>query len=220
MEGIVLFGDVVRSRQRQDTTAWLERLSERLDALYRGSLLAAFDFTQGDELQGLLRLDADPFQAALTAMLAMGEDVPDMRWVVAAGAIDPGRGPATRRNGPAFLVARALIEEARRRRDTLIVRTGDPETDTLLDDTAPVLASLIERLTRRQRKVAHLALVEGLRQSVIAERLGVRRATVSVSFTRGDVRSLSRLLEAVRKLWATGLRATGSTAAKAGSRHE
>lgn len=214
IDGIVLFGDVVGSRHRPDTTAWLEQLTERLGHLYRDSMLAGFDFTQGDELQGLLRLDADPFQAVLSGMLTAGDDVPEMRWVVVAGAIDPGSGPATRRNGPAFLAAREVMAEAKHRRDRLIVRTGEPDTDVLLDDTAPVLASLIERLTQRQRKVAQMALVEGLRQSVIAERLGVRRATISVSFARGDVRSLSRLLDAVRKLWAIGLTRAVARAAK------
>lgn len=179
-----------------------------LDEAYGARRLASFDFTQGDELQGLLELDADPFLAVLQATLRPhdGEGaVPRMRWVVVAGEIDPGRGPATRRTGPAFIQARIALEEAKRQRDGLVCRTPDARADALLDGTAPALAAMIDGMTDRQREVARLSLVDGLRQSEIADRLGIARATVSVSSARGDVRNLGRLLGAIRTLWADGL---------------
>ena len=206
--GIVLFGDVVRSRRWPAATAgWLERLCVELDAMYSGTQLAGFEFTQGDEIQGLLSPEADPFRAVLSAVLRPSDEAPEMRWVVVIGEVEPGHGPATRRTGAAFLLARETIELARRQRDTLLVRTGDPSADTLLEGTAPVLGALLVRLTDRQREIARLALEDGLRQSDIAERFGIRRATVSVAFTRADVRSLARLLGAVRSVWADGVRA-------------
>jgi predicted DNA-binding protein (UPF0251 family) len=213
---VVLFGDVVRSRRESAaSTAWLERLCALLDAAYGQQKLAPFEFTQGDELQGLLDVSADPFRAVLEGSLRphAGEGAaPRMRWVVVHGEVDPGRGPATRRTGPAFILARQTLEEASRSRDGLLCRTGDPRADALLDGTAPVLAAMIEGMTDRQREVARLALVEGLRQSDIAERLGVARATVSVSFARGDVRNLGRLLAAVRAIWREGVSAQEASA--------
>jgi DNA-binding CsgD family transcriptional regulator len=207
--GIVLFGDVVSSRQGfAASTAWLERLRAMLDDAYGPERLAPFEYTQGDEIQGLLALEADPFRAVLDATLRphRGADAaPRMRWAVVAGEIDPGSGPATRRTGPAFLVARDALERAKHDRDGLVCRTGDRRVDALLDGTAPVLAAMIDAMTDRQRDVARLALVEGLRQSEIAERLNVARATVSVSFARGNVRNLARLLAAVRLLWREGI---------------
>lgn len=203
--GIVIFGDVVRSRRRLGTARWLESLCAELDAAYGDRRLAAFEFTQGDEMQGLLRLAADPFDAVMRGALRPRDVAPEMRWAVAAGTVEPGRGSATRRTGPAFIDARVTIELARRRRETLLVKTGDAETDALLDGTAPVLGSMLVRLTDRQRLIARLALVDGLRQSDIADRLVVTRATVSVAFRRADVRSLERLLMTTRALWASGL---------------
>jgi DNA-directed RNA polymerase specialized sigma24 family protein len=207
--GIVLFGDIVRSRDdAQASTAWLEELCIRLDQAYAGETLAPFDFTQGDEIQGLLATTSDPFRAVLDAALQehRGKNrVPSMRWVVVAGRVDPGRGPATRRTGEAFVRARETLEIATRRGDGLLCRTGDPDADALLDGTAPVLAAIIEDMTDRQRVVARLALVEGLRQADIAERLEVARPTVSVSYARGDVRNLERLVGAVRAIWSQGL---------------
>jgi predicted DNA-binding protein (UPF0251 family) len=213
---IVVFGDVVGSRQgAAAATAWLERLCALLDRTYGDQRLAPFDFTQGDELQGLLDLSADPFVAVLEGNLRPRKGrgaAPSMRWVTVCGEVDPGRGPSTRRTGPAFVIARETIEEAGRSRDGLLCRTGDPRSDALLEGTAPVMAAMIERMTDRQREVARLALVDGLRQSEIAERLGVARATVSVSFARGDVRNLGRLLGAVRAIWSEGV-AAGEQAA-------
>lgn len=210
--GIVVFGDVVRSRRLSGgAAAWLERLCAQLDRHYREQRLAGFEFTQGDELQGLLRIGADPFTAILRGVLVPRDEAPATRWAIVCGEVEPGRGPATRRTGPAFLDARETIELSRRQRDTLLVRTGDPDTDRLLEGTAPVLGSLLVRLTDRQRQVARLALDEGLRQSDVADRLRVRRATVSVAFTRADVRSLARILGAVRTLWASGVTARAGT---------
>src|SRR3954462_9968679 len=102
---VVLFGDVVNSRiSGQTSAAWLETLCVQLDREYRDQRLAEFEFTQGDEIQGLLDPAADPFHAVLQATLRAhtGEDaVPPMRWVVVYGLVEPGRGPATRRTGPA-----------------------------------------------------------------------------------------------------------------------
>lgn len=207
--GIVLFGDIVRSRDdAQAATTWLEQLCIRLDRSLAGETLASFEFTQGDEIQGLLATGADPFRAVLDATLRehRGKNrVPSMRWVVVAGPVDPGRGPATRRSGEAFVRARETLELATRRGDGLLCRTGDPESDALLDGTAPVLAAIIDDMTDRQRLVARLALVEGLRQADIAERLEVARPTVSVSYSRGDVRNLERLVGAIRTIWSRGL---------------
>jgi len=204
--GVVLFGDVVHSRRRPTRSAeWLETLAAELDAAYGDQALARFEFTQGDELQGLLRPEADPFDAVLRATLRPRMEAPAMRWAIVAGEILPGRGAATRRTGPAFLTARKTIELARRQRDTLLVLTGDAQADGLLAGTAPVLGSLLARLTDRQREVARLGFLEGLRQSEIADRLGVARATISVASTRADVRSLTMLLGAVRSIWSDGL---------------
>ena len=117
--------------------------------------------------------------------------------------MDPGEGPATQRTGRAFLAARDAIEAARAGHDRLVIRTGQAEADELLAGMTPALADLLEGLTPRQRAVARLALIEGLRQSEVADRLGVRRATISVSFRRARVQTLQRLVAAIRKVYSS-----------------
>jgi hypothetical protein len=203
--GIVLFGDVVASRDVERSPQWLRSLRKELDGAYGDRRLAAFEFTQGDELQGLLAPHADPFAAIVRA--AVRDDRLPMRWVIARGEVDPGRGPATQRSGPAFLVARELAGRARRRRELISVRTGDPPTDELLDGVAPALGRLLAELTPRQRAIAGLLLVDGLTQADAARRLGIRAPTVSVAADRARVREIEGLWQACRSLVARGLAA-------------
>ena len=204
MNAIVLFGDIIRSRRdATGSTTWLRTLASELESTYPAeSRLAGFEFTQGDEIQGLLRPDADPLAAILVAWLH--PERRRMRWVVVAGEVDPGTGPATQRTGPAFLRARERLDEATSRRDGLLMSTDDPSTDRLLDDLAPILAELLGDLTPTQRAIGRLLLVEGLRRSEAAERLNKARATVSVAADRAHLRSIGRLADALRILFAGG----------------
>ena len=204
VRGIVVFGDVVASRvDGRAASAWLRELRDELDERHAGDRLAPFGFTQGDELQGLLGLDADPLDVVLFA--ALHEGARPMRWAIAADEVEPGPGPATERTGPAFLVARSELERAKARREGLVVVTGDPPADDLLADIAPVLARLLDELTARQRTIARLLLVDGLRQADAADRLGVSRATVSVVANRARVREIARLSGAIRTLLDDGI---------------
>jgi len=204
MNAIVLFGDVIRSRKNATgSTTWLRTLTAELTGGWAAEdQLAPFEFTQGDELQGLLAPDADPLLAVLRASLH--PDRHPMRWVIVAGEIDPGTGPATQRTGPAFLRARDRLAEASKRGDNLLMSSGDVYTDSLLDRIAPLLAELLGDLTERQVAIGRLLVIEGLRQSEVADRLHVSRATVSVAADRAHIRSIIRLASVLRELFATG----------------
>jgi len=210
--GLVLFGDVVGSRRDSVGSAvWLPDLVAELDDVYVNERLASFAFTQGDELQGLLMPDADPLTAVLRA--ALGPGGRRMHWAIVRGEVHPDdqgdKRPATQRVGPAFIEARHAIEAARTAHDRLVILTGEAEVDVLLADFAPALMEMLDGLTVRQRAVARLALIEDLRQSEVADRLHVRRATISVSFSRARIRPLQRLVDGIRRIYASAGRPDG-----------
>jgi len=191
----------------------LAALGGLLDAAYPTGRRAGFTIA-ASRLAGLLAGDADPILAVLSVGLL--DDAPRVRWAIAATSGTAGSrleppppGPATPfESAPEALEARAV---ARDRRDRLIVRTGEPGADRLLDAIAPLLAELLDELTDRQRPVARMLLLEGRRQADVAEALGVSRATVSVMVGRGRVRSIERLAGAVRAVTAAGLQARSAT---------
>lgn len=203
---LVLFGDVVNSsKNRVQATTWLRDIVARLDEAYGPRKRAPFGFTQGDEVQGLLAQDADPVVAVLSSVLSPGAR--PIRWVCIRGPVDPGEGPATQRTGQAFLAARDALGQARSLREHLVIRTGDAEADELLAGMAPALVNLLEGLTDRQREVARLAVLEGLLQSEVADRLKVRRATISVLFARAKVHPIERLAGAIGLVYARAVAA-------------
>jgi DNA-binding CsgD family transcriptional regulator len=210
VNGTVIFGDVVRSRRdATGSTGWLRTLTAELEIAFPPEVrLADFEFTQGDELQGLLAPGVDPFPAVLRG--GLHPDWRPMRWVIVAGEIDPGTGPTTQRTGAAFLRARERLAQAAARRDGLLAESGDPPTDVELDDLAPLLAGLLDDLTDRQRVVARLLLVDGLRRSEAAARLGVSRATVSVAADRARVRGIGGLASALGRLYTAGAARAGA----------
>lgn len=200
MLALVLFGDVIRSRRDAPAaTDWLRTLAADLNAAFpEGQRLAPFEFTQGDELQGLLALGANPLTAILRGTLH--PEARPMRWVVIAGEVDPGRGPATQRSGPAFVAARERLAQANARRERVAIVSGDPSADELLEGLGPILGELLADLTERQRQIAWLILVDGLRRSDAAERLRVSRATISVAADRAHLRSIGELARVLRVL--------------------
>jgi RNA polymerase sigma factor (sigma-70 family) len=206
---IVLFGDVVDSRRAPAAaSAWLRQLCFELEGLYEGERLASFAFTQGDELQGLVLPSGDPVRGVLYASLH--EAARPMRWAVVHGLVERGEGPATEWGGDAFVQARELIETTRRQRDGLLMVSGDARIDELLAEVAPVLAELLRDLSARQRTVARLVLLDGLRQADVADRLDVSRATVSVTYGRARVRSIERMTAAVRTIFRMGVGTVGA----------
>ena len=206
----VLFGDVVDSRRDAGASEYLRALREELEHAYAVECLAPAGFTQGDEIQLLLAPDADPFTAVVRAALRPGAR--SLRWAMVAGDVEPGPGPATERTGPAFHVARGLLERAKTRRLGLLAVTGDPMADGLLEDLGPLLPALLGELTARQREVGRLLLVDGFRRADIAERLGVSRATVSVIADRGRIRYLGRLTAALALIFRDGAARAGDAA--------
>lgn len=199
-QAIALIGEPVGARDPRASRGWLARLGYELEELYADERLAPFVAAGGIELRGLLAPSADPLAAVLRG--ALGEQGRRMRWVIALG---PAAAPETLEGEPVgelFETARGALVRAAQAHDALVVVTGRPAADRLLEAIAPVLGDMLARLTARQRIVARLLLVEGRRQAEVAERLGISRQTVSVNVARSRLRSLVRLSAAVGAVFA------------------
>jgi hypothetical protein len=195
---LVLLGEAAGSaRERPAATAWLRDLAAELDEAYGEACLAPFELTDEGRIVGRLAPGADPMVGLLRAGLSPGWR--PLRWVCVWGRPPAGGGSAAKEAGDAVDRAREAMAAAAIARDRLVLLTGDPAVDELLADMAPAMVDLLEGLTKHQRVVARMALIEGLRQAGVAQRLDIRRATVSIAFVRARVHSIGRLAEAIRK---------------------
>jgi DNA-binding CsgD family transcriptional regulator len=206
----VVGADVEELDGRPVAAARLASLRSSLDAAFPGGLLAPFELGSG-RIVGLLAPGIDPLRPVLVG--SVGDGAVRLRWGIAQGALASGRGGIARRARALTAGADDAIDLGRARRDHLVVRTGVEGADRLLDGIAPLLVELLDDLTDRQRTVARLILLDGLRQSDVADALGVSRATVSVMVGRGRIRSVERLAGAIRAVMSAAADASAAVMA-------
>jgi SatD family (SatD) len=180
---IALIGDIVASRQLdpRQRTALQRRLEQLLDAMnrqYRDALAAKFLLTLGDEFQGVLtRGDVVP---DIVWQLETGLRQIDVRIAIGLGTLNPPfKDVALGMDGPAFHQAREAIELSRKRRLKGGVFAGFGDDDPVLNGFARILRYVREGFTERQLDTAAL-LRGGIRQTEVADRLGVTRQMVNV----------------------------------------
>jgi DNA-binding CsgD family transcriptional regulator len=208
--GIAVIGDALERRTAGPASrAGLRALAARLDGAYRDDRLAGFSVA-GGRLTGVLRGDADELGVVMVA--GLGDDGPRLRWALVEGELGPAGDGARPLAGALVADARRTLELARLRRERLLIRTGEPGADRLLDGLAPLLGELLDELTDRQRVVARMLLLDGLRQADVADALGVSRATISVLVGRGRIRSIERLVASIRAVVGAARLALGDPA--------
>lgn len=164
----VLTVDQVRSRQRRDlvepTVAMLAALPTRLP----------FTRTVGDEFQGALQYAPSVVDAILTLM-RRGD------WHIGLGigtVEEPLPEDPRSARGPAFLAARAAVEQAKR--EPAHVQVAAPAAPTEAADVAVVLqllAAVRDRRTPEGWEAVELMAGAG-QQADVADRLGITRQAV------------------------------------------
>ncbi len=174
---IAIIGDAVASRRlaaprrarlQRDLKAVLEAANRR----WRRALAARFAVTLGDQFEGLLA-GAEHVWELLHWLRA---ELRGAEWVLACG-----RGPvhtalartAAEVDGPCFHLARAALEEGKRRRLVLAFGGFDPVVTAM----AHYYSALYWSWTGRQREVATLLRLE--ERDALARRLKVTPSAVS-----------------------------------------
>jgi hypothetical protein len=179
---VALIADAVASRAlpatarthlQRDLRAALPAFNRR----WRAALAARFAVTLGDELQCLLTTAAPVWEIAHV----LRADFQTVDWVIACG-----RGPITTAlrsgitapevDGPCFHDARAVLEEAKERRQLFAFR-GFGAADGTLAGLASYYSALHWSWTPRQRRAAKWLRASGAAGA--AEKLRVHRSAIS-----------------------------------------
>jgi hypothetical protein len=187
---IAVIGDMVGSRtlpaeQRRRIQVEFARLMDDLNEEFSGSIAAKFAITQGDEFEGLLRVEtADGLLPNLIWRIEERFPAPSLRLGIGLGGIDtdipsPPQSAITL-DGPAFHRAREAVVQAAKEQQMGGVFLGFGDThDAILNGLARVLHRQRERWSEKQREVAML-LHSGMRQMEIARRTDRKRQAVSI----------------------------------------
>lgn len=174
--GFVVTADQIRSGSRGDRVPDMLKLLGGLD-LTGGA--RAFARTAGDEVQGLI-VSPEDVVAALRMFVREG----GWRVGLGIGAVDePVPDDVRAANGPAFVAARAAVNESRGApQDLAVVTRMDADAARAAAADARAVLDLVASAWRRRSEagwqVADL-VDEGLTQQQIATRLGVTPSAVS-----------------------------------------
>ena len=186
---VAVIGDIVASRklnreQRRTAQSGLMRMIERLNVEFGEWVAGAFAITQGDEFEGLLRVQgAENWLPALIWRVEELFPSPVLRLGIGLGEVDTDipvpAGSAVLLDGPAFHKARAAVVQAAKEKQMGGVFLGfGSGHDAILNGLARVLFHQRSRWSGQQRRLA-LLLHSGLKQSEAAERMGHSRQAIS-----------------------------------------
>ncbi len=165
------------SRAGATRPAWLDALRRTLGRRLRAPSAWPIRVHPGRRDPGPAAPAADPFLAVLLSTLAAARrrrtPCRGCAGWSCCGAVDPGRGTSHAPHGRRIPACAGLARPGPR-------RPGRPAVSTRATRARmhiwlarhPLLAAIIERMTDRQRLIARLALVDGLRQSEIADAAG------------------------------------------------
>ncbi|HEX8052202.1 MAG TPA: SatD family protein [Thermoleophilaceae bacterium] len=145
-----------------------------LNDQFSSGLRLPFVRTAGDEMQALVSDPADLVDLVLRATRS------EQWWAgVGIGAIDDIGETARDSRGPAFVSARAAVEQAKKNAWGCSVQ-GEPEAlATALEDSLALLVFLRASRTSRAWELVDMATGEGMRAIDIARELGISKQAVS-----------------------------------------
>lgn len=215
MKVIAIVADIVRSREIDRRPAFQVRLKKLLAEVSESSstLLSPYTITLGDEFQAVYgrtdRLFTD------IAEIVSGLYDARVRFAVAYGALSTpiNRTAALEMDGPAFHVARRMMQELKDERRTVIRLSDEDESDfggelALANACLSLLANEMERWRTNTTASILSYLMKGWSVAEIAGALNIGRRAVNKNIDNNHLRSLVRMFSILttklRSLWAGG----------------
>ncbi|MDR7400641.1 MAG: SatD family protein [Armatimonadota bacterium] len=177
----VVTADLVVSRDLPDRREWQGRLRDLVDRLntwHQSDLAAPFMITLGDEIQGLIR---DPRRFPPVVATVHSTIRPD-RITVGVGIGPIATAPAVRvteMDGPAFVRAREAVEFGKEAGREVVVVSGTPAADVVLNALYALLGGIQRRWTVKQWERVSLYRQHRSLEKV-AQAVGVSKQAVSL----------------------------------------
>jgi hypothetical protein len=173
---VAVLADAVGSRRlaapaRQALQQQLRAALTTANRKWRKTISARFAITLGDQLEGLLTLEAPLWDIVHYLRAELDGD-----WIIACGRgpLSTAPGPSViELDGPCFHEAREALERAKQQR--LVLAFGG--YDAVANAFGAYYSALYWTWTSRQRQAA--ALLRTMEPAAVAERLGVDRSAIS-----------------------------------------
>jgi hypothetical protein len=190
--------DKVQSRTRQ--------LLHRLNSLYSEALLAPFEFTLGDEFQGVFRTQSIEAAWDIFKLLKKRLGVP-FYYGIGVGGINTPRGLShlrmrpTEMDGKAFHASRHAVLTAKTMRVEFVIEPESHESFVEVNTLVELMLYVANNWTPMQRRV--ISILEAspdMKYTMVAKHLGVTKQAISNILSRSgwaEFRDAETLLRAL-----------------------
>ena len=177
----VITVDLRKSRMLADREA-IQRdilnLIKELNSRFKSDILAEFMMTLGDEFQGVLKSP----KKALEVFRYIKKKLPASFYCgVGVGGIDtPLSNKPSEMDGPAFHRSRDALDEAKKKKLDIVVKSGNHELDSLVNILMKLTLYIRGRWSKRQREIIeYIESREGIMEKEVAKHFNVSRQYIS-----------------------------------------
>lgn len=188
----VLTGDIINSRKLPNTESWLLPLKEELQRW--GDSPGTWEIFRGDSFQLLLDKPEDTLKAALLIKAVMKSTEPvsnrhhspvDVRIAIGIGAHSYSNEKVVENNGEAFVFSGELIDEIKKDKRTLAIRTPWEEQNKDLNLIFQLLSIPADNWTVSSAQMMKILLeTPQIKQKEIGNQLGIQQNTVNYGLKR------------------------------------
>lgn len=175
----IITGDIINSRNNSETGKWLSALKETL-AFY-GESPKDWDIYRGDSFQVEISKPDTAFLAAirLKATIKAFKDL-DVRMAIGIGEISFRASRITESNGPAFVNSGDLLEQLKKNKETLAIRSPWPKLDEEINLIIKLSCIAMDKWTSPSAEFVKLALeLQDFSQKDLIEKLKIGQSAVS-----------------------------------------
>lgn len=197
---IAILGDIIDSKtnaNRNDIQIKLKKTINLINEKYSEDIEANFSIVRGDGFQGLLKLTTNTMNIIGDIEIAMYPT--RFRFGVGVGKVSTDISTNVYEiDGECFHHARNMIEEVTKSKEgTVMVCTGNSESDILLNTILRLSDSIKKSWTKKQWEVIHIYIEMDQVQVRVAEELGIDKSSVSKSISKSDFISYKNALDVV-----------------------
>ena len=190
----VITGDIINSRKTQSAT-WLKALKKELSKW--GETPKQWEVYRGDSFQVEIKNAADALTAAMQikASIKSLKGV-DVRMAIGIGEKEYGAKSITESNGSAFVYSGELVEELKKLKLNLLVRSNTPAFDTQINLYLKFALIIMNSWTTNAAETMYAALEHPDKsQEALGKLLGIKQNAVSTRLKRACYYEMIELLE-------------------------
>lgn len=196
----VITGDLRKSRKlknREEIQEGLKEILNKINQKYKERIIGRFILTGGDEFQGMLKT----LQGSYSLLLSLEKIPVNFYCGIGVGGINTKiSSKVSEMDGEAFYKAREALQEAKKLRQTFLIKSGNPLRDKTLNVLFSLLGIIKEGWTSRQREITAFTRQNELTYKEIGKKVGISKQAISQILKSAHWKEVRRAEEIITQM--------------------